>query len=333
MATALLTHSCTAALEIAAILADLQPGDEVLMPSFTFVSTANAVVLRRAIPVFVDVRPDTLNIDERTVEAALTAHTKAMFVVHYGGICAEMDTLRDIASAHRLLLVEDAAQALLSSYRGRQAGTLGDIACISFHATKNVVSGEGGALLTNRADLAERATIIREKGTDRSRFLRGQVDKYTWVDIGSSYLPSELVAAFLFAQLEQAAIITAERRAIWDAYHVGLAEIEAQDKGIRRPVVPAHCQHNGHLYYLLMPDRCSRDALISTLRTEGIEAPFHYVPLHSSPAGRRFGRAAGELRVTEDLSQRLIRLPLWSGMARAEQQRVIGLLETHASRM
>jgi dTDP-4-amino-4,6-dideoxygalactose transaminase len=227
----LLTHSCTAALEMAAILADLAPGDEVIMPSFTFVSTANAVALRGAVPVFVDIRPDTLNIDECAAQAAVTPRTKAIFVVHYAGICAEMDAFRDIAAAHRLLLVEDAAQALLSTYRGRPAGTLGDAACISFHATKNVVSGEGGALVTGRADLAERAEIIREKGTDRSRFLLGQVDRYSWVDVGSSYLPSELVAAFLRAQLEDATAITAERRAIWDIYHAAFADIEALGLG------------------------------------------------------------------------------------------------------
>jgi dTDP-4-amino-4,6-dideoxygalactose transaminase len=319
---ALLTHSCTAALEMAAILADLVPGDEVVMPSFTFVSTANAVVLRRAVPVFVDIRPDTLNLDEGIVEAAITPRTKAIFVVHYGGVCAEMDAFREIAATHGLLLVEDAAQALLSRYRGRLAGTLGDIGCLSFHASKNVVSGEGGALVTGRADLAERAEIIREKGTNRSRFLLGLVDKYTWVDVGSSYLPSELVAAFLFAQLEVAAAITAERRASWDVYHAAFADLEARDIGMRCPIVPAHCEHNGHLYYLLLPDRASRDSLIAALHGRGIGAPFHYIPLHSSDAGRRFGRTVGTLAVTDDLSGRLIRLPLWSGM-RSERERVI----------
>jgi dTDP-4-amino-4,6-dideoxygalactose transaminase len=318
----LLTHSCTAALEMAAILADLAPGDEVIMPSFTFVSTANAAVLRRGVPVFVDIRPDTLNIDERATQAAVTARTKALFVVHYAGVCAEMDTFRDIAAANGLLLVEDAAQALLSTYRGKPAGTLGDAACFSFHASKNVVSGEGGALVTNRADLAERAEVIREKGTNRARFLQGQVDKYSWVDIGSSYLPSELVAAFLWAQLEGAEAITAERRAVWDAYHAAFADLEARDIGLRRPIVPPHCEHNGHLYYLLLPDRRSRDSLIAALRAKGIEAPFHYVPLHSSEAGRRFGRSAGALPVTDDLSERLIRLPLWAGMI-DEPERVI----------
>lgn len=320
---ALLTHSCTAALEMAAILADLNPGDEVILPSFTFVSTANAVALRGALPVFVDIRQDTLNIDECAVSAAITPRTKAIFAVHYAGVCAEMNALREIASAHRLLLVEDAAQALMSTYHGKQAGALGDVACVSFHASKNIVSGEGGALLIDRPDLVERAEIIREKGTNRSRFLLGLVDKYSWVDIGSSYLPSELVAAFLSAQLEEAVAITAERQSIWKRYHEAVADIEAYDIGVRRPIVPAHCEHNGHLYYLLMPDRDSRDSLIAALRAKEIQAPFHYVPLHSSEAGRRFGRSAGPLPITDSVSERLIRLPLWSGMTIDEQEQVI----------
>jgi dTDP-4-amino-4,6-dideoxygalactose transaminase len=328
---ALLTHSCTAALEMAAILADLAPGDEVIMPSFTFVSTANAVALRRAVPVFVDIRSDTLNMDERTVEAAITPRTKAIFVVHYAGVCAEMDVLREIAAAHRLWLVEDAAQALLSTYRGRLAGTLADIGCFSFHASKNVVCGEGGALVTGHAELAERAEIIREKGTNRSRFLLGLIDKYTWVDLGSSYQPSELIAAFLLAQLEDAAAITADRRATWDFYHAAFANLEVRDIGVRRPVVPAHCEHNGHLYYLLLPNRGSRDALIAALRARGVEAPFHYIPLHSSDAGRRFGRTVGSLARTEDLSERLLRLPLWRGMQR-ERERVIACVNELVTR-
>jgi dTDP-4-amino-4,6-dideoxygalactose transaminase len=307
---------------MAAILADLAPGDEVIMPSFTFVSTANAVVLRGAVPVFLDIRPDTLNLDEGLVEAAITPRTKAIFVVHYAGVCAEMDAFREIAAAHGLLLVEDAAQALLSTYRGRPAGTLGDVACFSFHASKNVVSGEGGALVTGRADLAERAEIIREKGTNRAHFLLGLVDKYTWVDVGSSYLPSELVAAFLFGQVQDAAAITTERRATWELYQAAFADLEARDIGVRRPIVPRHCEHNGHLYYLLLPNRRERDTLIEALRRRGIEAPFHYVPLHSSDAGRRFGRAVGSLALTDDLSGRLIRLPLWSDMQR-ECERVV----------
>lgn len=329
---ALLTHSCTAALEMAAILADLSPGDEVIMPSFTFVSTANAVVLRGAVPVFVDIRSDTLNIDECAVEAAITPRTKAIFVVHYAGVCAEMDALREIATRHRLLLVEDAAQALLSRYRGRLAGALGDIGCFSFHASKNVVSGEGGALVTSRADLAARAEIIREKGTNRSSFMLGLVDKYTWVDIGSSYLPSELIAAFLRAQLDDAASITLERRATWGFYHDAFAGLEASNLGVRRPIVPAHCEHNGHIYYLLLPDRTRRDALIQGLRQRQIGAPFHYVPLHSSPAGQRFGRAVGSLTHTDEVSERLIRLPLWSGMTGEREQVVDCVYELVGSR-
>jgi dTDP-4-amino-4,6-dideoxygalactose transaminase len=319
---ALLTHSCTAALEMAAILADLGPGDEVIMPSFTFVSTANAVALRGAIPVFVDIRADTLNLDETLVEAAITPRTKAIFAVHYAGVCAEMDVLQAIAIAHNLLLVEDAAQALLSTYRGKLAGTLADMACFSFHASKNIISGEGGALVTDRADIVERAEVTREKGTNRSRFMLGLVDKYTWTDLGSSYIPSELVAAFLRAQLDEAEAITADRRAIWHRYHAAFADLEARDIGARRPVVPAHCEHNGHLYYLLLSDRVRRDAMMAELRGRGTGAPFHYVPLHSSEGGLRFGRACGTLDLTDNLSERLIRLPMWSGM-RDETERVI----------
>jgi dTDP-4-amino-4,6-dideoxygalactose transaminase len=307
---------------MAAILGDLGPGDEVIMPSYAFVSTANAVALRGATPVFIDVRSDTLNLDERLVEAAITPRTRAIFVVHYGGVCAEMDVLASIAAKHGLLLVEDAAQALLATYRGRLAGTLADLACFSFHASKNIVSGEGGALVTNRGDLADRATIIREKGTNRSRFLLGLVDKYTWTDLGSSYVPSELVAAFLAAQLDEAEAITTERRASWNRYHGAFADIETRDIGVRRPIVPSHCKHNGHLYYLLLPDRGHRDALIAYLRERNIGAPFHYVPLHSSEGGRRFGRAVGTLPITVSHSERLIRLPLWSGIA-DETTRVI----------
>lgn len=328
---ALLTHSCTAALEMAAILANLEPGDEVIMPSFTFVSTANAVVLRGAVPVFVDIRPDTQNIDETLVEAAITPRTKAIFVVHYAGVCAEMDALRDTAAKHGLLLIEDAAQALLSRYRGQLAGTLGDAAAFSFHASKNVVSGEGGAIVTSHADLAARAEIIREKGTNRSSFMLGLVDKYTWVDVGSSYLPSELVAAFLRPQLDDAATITAERRAVWAYYHDAFSGLEAAGADIRRPIVPPHCEHNGHIYYLLLPDRARRDALIQGLRQRQIGAPFHYIPLHSSPAGQRFGRAVGSLVHTDATSERLIRLPLWTGMG-DEREKVVDCVYELAGR-
>lgn len=312
-ARALLTHSCTAALEMAAILLDLQPGDEVVMPSFTFVSTANAFALRGAVPVFVDIRPDTLNIDEQAIEAAITPRTRAICVVHYAGVACEMDAIMAIARRHGLAVVEDAAQAIMSTYRGRPLGTIGELGALSFHETKNIVSGEGGALLCRDAGLSERAEIIREKGTDRSRFFRGQVDKYTWVDIGSSYLPGEITAAFLHAQMEEAEAITARRLAIWRRYHEWAAAHEAAGR-VRRPTIPAHCTHNAHMYYLLLPDLASRQAFIAALRGQGIGAVFHYIPLHSSPAGQRLCRAAGGMATTEAVSERLVRLPLWLGV-------------------
>lgn len=310
---ALLTHSCTAALEMAALLLDLEPGDEVIMPSYTFVSTANAFVLRGAVPVFVDIRPDTLNIDERLIEAAITPRTKAICVVHYAGVACEMDEILDIAERHGLRVVEDAAQAIMSTYKGRPLGALGDFGALSFHETKNIVSGEGGALLCRDRQTGERAEIIREKGTNRSRFFRGQVDKYTWVDVGSSFLPGELTAAFLAAQIEAAEDITRRRLAIWDRYHAWAEPHEAAGR-VRRPIVPAHCTHNAHMYYLLLPSLESRQAFIAALKAQGIGAVFHYVPLHSSPAGLEFGRAHGELEVTTSLSERLVRLPLWLGV-------------------
>ncbi len=318
---AFLAQSCTAALEMAVLLAGIEPGDEVIMPSFTFVSTANAVVLSGGVPVFVDIRPDTMNLDEGQVEAAITPRTKAIFVVHYGGVCAEMDALSEIARRHGVMLVEDAAHAFGATYRGRPAGGLADLGCFSFHATKNIISGEGGALTIMSDDLVERAEIIREKGTNRSRFLRGQVDKYTWVDKGSSYLPSELTAAFLRAQLERAGDINADRVATWNAYNAALDGVEKN--GLRRPVVPDYCEHNGHLYYLLAPDRDRRDAALAELQGKGVIALFHYVPLHSSPAGQRFGRMHGNLAVTDDVAGRLLRLPLWYGMDDAVRARVI----------
>ena len=310
---ALLTHSCTAALEMAAILADLQPGDEVIMPSYTFVSTANAFVLRGAVPVFVDVRADTLNIDEQLIEAAITARTRAIVPVHYAGIGCEMDAIIDIARRHELLVIEDAAQAVMASYKGRPLGGIGDMGALSFHETKNIISGEGGALLVNSVHHAARAEIVREKGTNRSQFFRGQVDKYTWVDIGSSYLPGELIAAFLWAQMEEADSITRRRLGIWETYHHGFAEAERQGR-LRRPVVPPHCAHNAHMYYLLLPELDVRTAFIERLRRLGIHCVFHYIPLHDAPAGRRFGRPHGTLAVTEDVAKRLVRLPVWLGM-------------------
>jgi dTDP-4-amino-4,6-dideoxygalactose transaminase len=307
---ALLTHSATAALEMAALLCGLEPGDEVIMPSFTFVSTANAVALRGAIPVFVDIDPDTLNIDPAAAAAAVTSRTKAIFAVHYAGFPADMDSLGAIALEHGLLLVEDAAQALGSTYKGRPAGSLGDMAAFSFHETKNIVSGEGGALTLMRADLIERAEIIREKGTNRSRFLRGQVDKYTWVDIGSSFLPGELTAAFLSAQLQEADKIRARRLALYDRYRTAFADLAASGR-VGLPREPEDTTGNGHMFYLLMRDIDDRDDFIARMKDAGVTCPFHYVPLHSSPAGLRYGRAFGALPATDDISSRLVRLPLY----------------------
>ncbi|HEY4582382.1 MAG TPA: dTDP-4-amino-4,6-dideoxygalactose transaminase [Lysobacter sp.] len=310
---ALLTHSCTAALEMSALLLDLVPGDEVIMPSFTFVSTANAFALRGAVPVFVDIRPDTLNLDERLIEAAITPRTKAICVVHYAGVACEMDAIMAIAAKHGLAVVEDAAQAIFSTYRGRPLGTIGELGCLSFHETKNIISGEGGALLVRDAALAERAEIIREKGTNRSRFFRGQVDKYTWVDVGSSYLPGEITAAFLAAQVDEGEQITARRMTLWDRYHAWAERYEA-DGLLRRPVVPAHCTHNAHMYYLLLPSLEARTAFIGRMKDAGVGTVFHYIPLHSSPAGVTVGRAHGTLAVTDNVSERLVRLPLWVGL-------------------
>ena len=323
----LLTHSCTAALEMAAMLLDIAPGDEVVMPSFTFVSTANAVVLRGGTPVFVDVRPDTLNIDEDRVAAAVTRRTRAILAVHYAGVGCALPDLLGIAEETGARLVEDAAQGVLASYDDRPLGSFGSLAALSFHETKNVHCGEGGALLINDPALAERAEILLDKGTNRRRFLRGQVDKYTWVDIGSSYATSEINAAFLWAQFEDAEAITARRLAIWGTYHDAFADLEQQGLA-RRPVIPARCSHNAHMYYLLLPDLDSRTRLIGELKRRRIHAVFHYVPLHASDAGRRFGRQAGDLTLTEDASERLVRLPLWPGMADEEVERVVDVVET-----
>jgi dTDP-4-amino-4,6-dideoxygalactose transaminase len=318
---ALLTHSCTAALEMAALLIDLQPGDEVIMPSFTFVSTANAFVLRGAIPVFVDIRPDTLNLDERLLEAAITSRTKAIVPVHYAGVACEMDRLLEIANRHRLIVIEDAAHAVMSRYKGRPLGSFGHLSTFSFHETKNVISGEGGALVINDARFIERAEILWEKGTNRSKFFRGQVDKYTWVDAGSSFLPSELTAAFLWAQLEAAERITQQRLEIWNRYREGCRQVEPL--GVRLPVIPSECEHNAHLFYLLLPSSARQADVLSDLNARGVNAVFHYVPLHSAPAGRRFGRVSGAMDVTDDCSSRLIRLPLWVGMPADAPQTVV----------
>jgi len=312
-AKALLTHSCTGALEMAAILCELQIGDEVVMPAFTHPSTANAIVLRGATPVFVDVRSDTFNLNENLIEPAITPRTKAIIAVHYAGVGCEMDAIRDIARRHNLLVVEDAAQGIMTRYNGRYLGALGDIGALSFHETKNVLSGEGGAILINSPRLAERAVVIREKGTNRAAFFRGESDKYEWIDIGSSYLPAEIVAAFLWAQLEHVFELTKRRREIWRRYHQGLEKLELAGF-LRRPLIPSSCDHNGHLYYLVMPHAKARSRLIAELRTRGISAPFHYVPLHTSPAGARFGRTHGRLSNTEMVGQCLLRLPIWMGI-------------------
>jgi len=314
---ALLTHSCTAALEMAALLLDIQPGDEVILPSYTFVSTANAFVLRGAVPVFVDIRPDTMNIDETLIEEAITPRTRAIVPVHYAGVACEMDTIMEIARRHGIAVVEDAAQGVIATYKGRSLGSIGDLGAYSFHETKNVISGEGGALLVNRPDLSLRAEIIREKGTDRSRFFRGEVDKYTWQEVGSSFLPGELIAAFLWAQLEEADAITQRRIATWQRYNALLEPLEQQGL-LRRPVIPAECEHNAHMYYVLLAPGVDRQAVLDALKRRNIWAVFHYVPLHSSPAGKRLGRASGSLQVTDDLSARLIRLPLWIGLTESD---------------
>ena len=316
---ALLTHSCTGALEMAAILCDIAPGDEVIMPSYTFVSTANAFVLRGAVPVFVDIRPDTLNIDESLIEAAITPKTKVIVPVHYAGVPCEMDAIMDIAQRHKLLVVEDAAQALLSTYKGRELGTIGHFGCLSFHETKNIISGEGGALLINDACFCERAEVIREKGTNRSQFFRGEVDKYTWVDIGSSYLPSELVSAFLYAQLERADEIIAKRRSICTAYATQLAPL--QQAGHLR-IASFDEDSNGHMFYILLDSLATRTKMIAELKAQGILPVFHYVPLHSSPAGDKYGRVNGTMQHTDKHSERLLRLPLFYEMSSEDITRV-----------
>lgn len=322
---ALLTHSCTAALEMTALLLDIQPGDEIIMPSYTFVSTANAFVLRGGVPVFVDIRDDTLNLDERLIEPAITPRTKAIVPVHYAGVACEMDTIMSIARQHDLKVVEDAAQGVMASYKGRALGSIGDLGAYSFHETKNVTSGEGGALLVNDQNLAQRAEIIREKGTDRSRFFRGEVDKYTWQEVGSSFLPGELSAAFLWAQLEEADRITTERLVSWQRYHELMEPLERQGL-LRRPIVPADCQHNAHMYYVLLPPEIDRQKVLSELKENDIFSVFHYIPLHSAPAGQRYGRVHGELGNTVRQSERLVRLPLWIGLSFEQQARIVEVL-------
>jgi len=318
----LLTHSCTGALEMSTLLAEIGPGDEVIMPSFTFTSTATAVALRGGTPVFVDIRDDTLNIDEKLVAQAVTGRTRAIMPVHYAGVGCAMDEFLEIAHRHQLVVIEDAAHALGSSLAGRPLGAIGTLGALSFHETKNVISGEGGALIINDAALVARAEILQEKGTNRRAFFRGEVDKYTWLDLGSSFLASELTCAFLWAQLERAEWLNAERLRIWERYHDGFLGLE-QAGLVRRPIIPEDAVHNAHLYFLLTPDEGSRNHLIDELGRQRVRTVFHYLPLHSSPAGRRFGRQAGELPVTDRASATLLRLPLWVGMSEGQIEHVI----------
>lgn len=321
-AKALLTTSCTHATEMAALLADIQPGDEVIMPAYTFVSTADAFVLRGATVVFVDIRPDTMNIDETKIEAAITEKTKAIVPVHYAGVACEMDTIMDIARRHHLIVIEDAAQGIMSSYKGRALGSIGDYGCFSFHETKNYSMGEGGCLLIRDPEKIEEAEIVREKGTNRSKFFRGQIDKYTWVDKGSSYLPSDLNAAYLWAQLELADEINEDRLHSWATYYAAFRPL--QEKGqVELPVIPEGCVHNAHMFYLKARDLEERTALIAHLKADGIVAVFHYIPLHTAPAGLKFGRFSGEDVYTTKESERLVRLPLYYHLTAKDQQKVI----------
>jgi dTDP-4-amino-4,6-dideoxygalactose transaminase len=318
---ALLTFSCSSALEMAMLVAEVGPDDEAIVPSYTFPTTAGAVALRGATPVFVDIRADTLNLDEALIEDAITPRTRAIVPVHYAGVACEMDTILALAQRHGLAVIEDAAQGISATYRGGPLGALGDLGCLSFHETKNLTCGEGGALLVNRADWVQRAEILQEKGTNRSQFLRGQVDKYTWVDLGSSFLTSEINAAFLWAQIQHAQEILARRMAIWETYHERFVALE--ERGVlRRPTIPADCEHNAHMYYLLLPSRAARDRFIKRLAAKRVEGHFHYIPLHSSIAGQRYGRAHGELPVTDRISDTLVRLPLFISMSAQDVERV-----------
>lgn len=329
---ALLMHSCTAALEMCALLLNIQPGDEIIMPSYTFVTTANAFVLRGGVPVFVDIREDTLNIDETLIESAITSKTKAIVVVHYAGVACEMENILHIADKYSLPVIEDAAQGITASYKGKALGSIGVLGALSFHETKNIICGEGGALLINDPSFEERAEIIREKGTNRKKFYRGEVDKYTWVDIGSSFLPGELNAAFLWGQMEEADVIQEKRTILWHAYHDALLECE-QAGLLRRPMIPTGCQHNAHLYYILLSARYDRPSILRELKNRGIHALFHYVPLHSSPAGKKLGRVASTMQMTDSLSARLIRLPLWNGLCVEQVEYIVdNLYQILASR-
>lgn len=322
---ALITHSGTAALEMIAILLNTIPGDEIIMPSFTFVSMANAFVLRGGIPVFIDIRPDTLNINEDLIEGAITNKTRAIVVVHYAGVACNMSAILKIAKKHNLPVIEDAAHAIGAYYNSIPLGSLGDMGALSFHETKNIISGEGGAILINNSKYIERAEIIREKGTDRSRFINGLIDKYTWQDIGSSYLPSEIIAAFLLAQLQSLDQITNDRIESWNYYYANLQNLEQLDY-LRQPIIPNECKHNGHIYYLILQDSINREIVISKLRECGVMSAFHYIPLHSSPAGIKFGKVGSKMEVTDIVAKQIIRLPLYYGIKRDEQNKVIECL-------
>ena len=328
---ALLTTSCTHALEMAALLLDIQPGDEVIVPSFTFVTTINAFVLRGAQPIFIDIRPDTLNFDESKLEQLITPKTKAIIPVHYAGIGCEMEAILEIAGRYGITVVEDNAHGLFGKYKGKNLGTFGSLATQSFHETKNFSCGEGGALLINDPQYMERAEIIREKGTNRSRFFRGQVDKYTWVDIGSSYLPSDMLAAYLYAQLEVREAIQAKRKQVWEYYYEHLQDWAQQNK-IRFPVVPKHCEQAYHMFYLLMPSLEKRQALIAHLKAQGISSVFHYLPLHLSDVGRKLGGKEGDCVVTEDISDRLLRLPFYNDLTLADQARVVAAIQDFSAK-
>ena len=321
----LLTNSCTSALEMSLLLVDIGVGDEVIMPSHTFASTANAVALRGAVPVFVDIKGDTLNIDASKIEAAITPRTRAIMPVHYAGVACEMVSISEIAARHELAVIEDAAQGLCATYNGRPLGTIGQLGTLSFHATKNVVAGEGGALLVNDPNLIERAQNIREKGTNRRRFLNGDVDKYTWVELGSAYLPAEMSAAYLLAQLEEAKVITKNRLRLWNRYHQELKPL-ADQEFLTRPTVPAGCDHNGHIYYVLLPDSRGRNAVLQSLNQQGIGATTHFVPLDQAPAGAAFARTVDNLTVTQDAAGRLLRLPLFHDLTTQDQDRVLEAL-------
>jgi len=323
---ALLTHSCTAALEMTAILADIQPGDEIIMPSYTFVSTANAFVLRGGVPVFVDIRHDTLNIDEKLIETAITTRTKAIIAVHYAGVGCEMDVIMAIARRHKLLVIEDAAHCVKATYKGKELGSIGHLGALSFHETKNIICGEGGALLINDKRFVDRAEIIWQKGTNRKAFQQGKIDKYTWVDIGSSFLPSEITAAILWAQMQEATRITRKRLDSWQRYHELLEPLEKEGK-LRCPIVPRGCEHNAHMYYILLNSLQQRKKVLKKLEKNGVNAVFHYVPLHTSPMGKKCGNLSGQAPITQDISERILRLPLFMGLTARQQRTIAGLLK------